>query len=290
MKKIFRMFIIATCFVSFGLGLFGCGEKTFDDVPWGSTELTSSEIITSLADARTNNMEKARLQAKYKATTTYNFFDTGEFTNMQVREESVFLFQFGTKDTNSMIETTKYIDNVLQEKVTDIYVANGTISTVYRTLVTYSDGTEQSQTRTKFNAPPSPQNIYTKFISIQQDSLSGVLYKNYDEVDYYRLTANSSECNALMANFKEVSDLQSNPRMFALSDKSTDLLMGYSVEYGISNKNYITHFALNYHLENNQKASQNSFETFLSYSTTVDLEQYGVGVEFPQKPNDRDYN
>lgn len=289
MKKIFRMFIIAMCFVTFGLSLAGCGEKSFDDVPWGSTELTSSEIITSLADARTN-MEDSKLQTKYKATTTYNFFDAGEFTNMQVREESVFLFQFGTKDTNSMIETSKYIDNVLQEKITDIYVANGAISTVYRTLVTYSDGVEQSQTRTKFNAPPSPQNIYTKFISIQQDSLSGVLYKKYEDVDYYRLTANSSECNALMANFKEVSDLQSNPKMFALSDKSTDLLMGYSVEYGISSKNYITHFALNYHLENNQKASQNSFETFLSFSTTVDLEQYGVGVEFPPRPNDRDYN
>lgn len=289
MKKFFRMFIIAMCFVTFGLGLFGCGEKTFDSVPWGSTELTSSEIITSLADARTN-MESARLQTRYKATTTYNFFDAGEFTNMQVREESVFLFQFGTKDTNSMIKTSKYIDNVLQEKMTDIYVANGAISTVYRTLVTYADGIEQSLTRTKFNASIPPQNIYTKFISIQQDSLSGVLYKNFEEVDYYRLTANSSECNTLMAKFEEVSDLQSNPRMFALSDKSTDLLMGYSVEYGISNKNYITHFALNYHLENNQKASQNSFETFLSYSTTVDLEQYGVGVEFPQKPNDRDYN
>lgn len=290
MKKIFRMFIIAMCFVTFGLGLFGCGEKTFDSVPWGSTELTPSGILNSLADARRNLEESVKLQAKYKATTTYNFFDAGEFTNMQVREESVFSFQFGTKDTNSMIETSKYIDNVLQEKITDIYVANGAISTVYRTLVTYSDGTEQSQTRTKFNAPPSPQNIYTEFIKIQQDSLSGVLYKKYEDVDYYRLTANSSECNTLMANFKEVSDLQSNPKMFALSDKSTDLLMGYSVEYGISNKNYITHFALNYHLENNQKASQNSFETFLSFSTTVDLEQYGVGVEFPQRPNDRDYN
>ena len=289
MKKIFRMFIIAMCFVTFGLSLAGCGEKTFDDVPWGSTELTSSGILTSLADARTN-MEDSKLQTKYKATTTYNFFDAGEFTNMQVREESVFSFQFGTRDTNSIIETSKYIDNVLQEKITDIYVANGAISTVYRTLVTYSDGTEQSQTRTKFNASIPPQNIYTKFISIQQDSLSGVLYKNFEEVDYYKLSANSSECNTLMANFKEVRDLQSNPKMFALSDKSTDLLMGYSVEYGISNKNYITHFALNYHLENNQKASQNSFETFLSYSTTVDLEQYGVGVEFPQKPNDRDYN
>lgn len=289
MKKIFRMLIIAMCVITFGLGLFGCGEKTLDDVPWGSTELTSSGILNSLADAR-NNMEDSTLQTKYKATTTYTFFDAGEFTNMQVREESVFLFQFGTKDTNSMIETTKYIDNVLQEKVTDIYVANGAISTVYRTLVTYSDGTEQSQTRTKFNASISPQNIYTKFIFIQQDSLSGVLYKKYEDVDYYKLSANSSECNALMANFKEVSDLQSNPKMFALSDKSTDLLMGYSVEYGISNKNYITHFALNYHLENNQKASQNSFETFLSYSTTVDLEQYGVGVEFPPRPNDRDYN
>lgn len=290
MKKIFRMFIIAMCFITFGLGLFGCGEKTFDDVPWGSTELTSSEIITSLADAR-NNMENAMLQAKYKATTTYKFFDTGEFTNMQVREESVFLFQYG-KDTNSMIETSKYIDNILQEKTTDIYVANGATSLVYRTRVTYVDGVEQSPTKTKFSASPSisPQKIYTKFISIQKDSLSGVLYKKYEDVDYYKLSANSSECNALMANFKEVSDLQSNPKMFALSDKSTDLLMGYSVEYGISNKNYITHFALNYHLENNQKASQNSFETFLSFSTTVDLEQYGVGVEFPQKPNDRDYN
>ena len=285
------MLIVAMCVVTFGLSLAGCGEKSFDDVPWGSSELASSQVLTSLADAR-KNMEDAKLQAKYKATTTYKFFDTGEFTNMQVREESVFLFQYGTKDSNAMIETSKYIDNVLKEKTTDIYVVNGATSIVYRTRVTYIDGVEQSPTKTKFNASPSiyPQNIYTKFIFIQQNSLSGVLYKNYDEVDYYRLSANSTECNTLMTEFKEASDLQSNPRMFALNNKSTDLLMGYNVEYGISSKNYITHFALSYHLENNQKASQNSFETFLNFSTTVDLEQYGIGVEFPQRPNDRDYN
>ncbi len=289
MKKIFRNLIVSIFLVIFVVGLFACGEKTFDDVPWGSTTLTSSEIITSLSDAKTT-MESSRLQTRYKAITTYDFFDTGDFTKKQVREESVFSLQFNSKDTNSIIETSKYIDDILQEKVTEIYVANGAVSTVYKTTITYADGVELQTSKTTSNASNPPQNIYTKFILIQKDALSSVLYKEFEDVNYYRLTANSSECNTLVAKFEEASDLQINPRMSALNNKLTDLLMDYNVEYGISNKNYITHFALSYRLENNQKASQNSFETFLKFSTKVELEQYGVGVEFPQTPDAIDYD
>ena len=288
MKKIFRNLILAFCIAIFGLSFFGCGEKTFDDVPWGSSEINSSGVISSLLDAETN-MSSAKLQTKYKVITTYEFFDAGSFIKQQVREESVFSFQFSSNTTNSIIETSKYIDEILQEKVTEIYVANGAVSSVYTTKVTYTDGIEQTPIKTKSTSSTAPQNIYKKFILIQQDSLSGVAYKEFEDVNYYKLTANSSECNALMAKFDEVSNLQENPKMSALSNRLTDLLMDYNVEYGISNKNYITHFALSYRLENNQKASQNSFETFLKFSTKVELEQYGTDVEFPQTPIATDY-
>lgn len=288
MKKFVKLLTMIFCAVSLVLFAAGCGEKTFESVPWGSTDVTSSQILTNLSDARTT-MESARLQTKYGAVTTYDFFDTGKFTQMQVREETTFSLQFGTKDTCSVVETSKYIDGVLTLFTSDIYVANGAISTVYRTQKTYLNGEMQSEIKTKFNASIPPQNVYTKFIFIQQDTLSNVAFKNFDDVDYYRFGANSNECNALMSKFSQVDNLQSNPEMFALNDRSTDLLMNYNVEYGISSKNYITHFALSYNLENDEKSSQNSFDTFLKFSTTVNLEQYGVAVEFPQKPNDRDY-
>ncbi|MGN0798758.1 MAG: hypothetical protein ACI4L7_04310 [Christensenellales bacterium] len=289
MKKFFNYLVVVVCAFALSLSLVGCGEKSFNDVPWSACEKTSAEILSNLDDSKTN-METARLQTKYKATTVFEFFDAGSFSKMQVREETTFILQFGTRESCSKIETSRYIDNVLTQEVTDIYVANGAISTVYRTVRSYADGELASENKTKTSASISPQNIYTKYIFVQSDTLSGIVSKKFEDVDYYRLTANSNECNVLMTKFSQVGNLQQNPQMFALSNKQTDLLMGYNVEYGISDRNYITYFALSYRLENNEKSSQNSFETFLKFSTSVTLEQYGLEVELPEQPLDRDYN
>lgn len=289
MKKFINYLMVVICVFMLGISLAGCGEKSFNDVPWSASNKSSAEILSILDDSKMN-MEASKLQTKYKATTIFEFFDVGSFSKMQVREETSFILQFGSRETLSQVQSSKYIDNVLSEETTDIYVANGASSIVYRTQRTFSDGELTSESKTKFNSSTSPQNIYTKYIFIQSDTLSGIVSKKFEGVDYYRLTANSNECNTLMSKFTQVDDLQQNPQMFALSNKQTDLLMGYNVEYGISDKNYITYFALSYRLENNEKSGQNSFETFLKYSTSVTLEQFGQTVEFPEQPTDRDYN
>lgn len=288
MKKFINYLVVVICVFTLGISLVGCGEKSFNDVPWGVCDKTSAEILSNLDDSK-KNMETANLQTKYKATTVFEFFDVGSFSKMQIREETSFILQFG-RETLSQVQSSKYIDNVLTQEVTDIYVANGAISTVYRTVRSYADGELASENKTKTSASISPQDIYKKYIFVQSDTLSGIVSKKFEDVDYYRLTANSNECNTLMSKFTQIDNLQQNPQMFALSNKQTDLLMGYNVEYGISDKNYITYFALSYRLENNEKSGQNSFETFLKYSTSVTLEQFGQTVEFPEQPTDRDYN
>ena len=293
MKKFINYLMVVICVFMLGISLVGCGEKSFNDVPWSASNKSSAEILSTLHNSK-DNMEISKLQTKYKATTVFDFFDAGSFSKMQIREETSFILQFGretlSRETLSQVQSSKYIDNVLTQEVTDIYVANGAISTVYRTVRSYADGELASENKTKTSASISPQDIYKKYIFVQSDTLSGIVSKKFEDVDYYRLTANSNECNTLMSTFTQVDNLQQNPQMFALSNKQTDLLMGYNVEYGISDKNYITYFALSYRLENNEKSGQNSFETFLKYSTSVTLEQFGQTVEFPEQPTDRDYN
>jgi hypothetical protein len=299
MKKL-KNFVSAFAIVLFiPLFLFACNEATFDTTAWTSSSKTSTEVIEEVEDCREymvgNGNDSASVPVTYETTTIFKFYATEDevFDDKTVKIVSTATFSSAKiENASAQIVTKTYVEGSLASTVTSTYIRKSDDKGyIYTNQVTYLEE-EETSLLNRASTTITDRTFYTMLgdiiIEAQTGEADTVTEKTFDDVQYYKLSANISNLENVQALFSEDSTLFDNPQLFVIRKKGEDYVMPFSFQYGINESNYITYFAMDYSIANSNLADGQNYETYLDVSSVTRLTKFGSAVETVSEPTNKD--
>lgn len=289
MKKFKSTFFLFIFILVSPIFAFACGETTFDDVPYVSTSKTALEVISEIDETRDRMINSIGLKVSLTTTNTYTFLDT--YTQKYKVVKDVIKTTIGKIDDKpssiTIIEKTRFEDKEptsFESKIYENYSLEGGYrnSYVYTKSHIFEDSTGTILS-TNYDRTPYAQtsirflDLYNTAVPVIQSSMvNTVQYKEYKDVNYYKLSSDVDGLYYVNDYFTQASDLYENPTLFGVIDESQDYVMPFTCEFGLKSTdgyNYITYSTINYEIENSER------EIYLKVSSRTDLNKYGDKVE-----------
>ena len=260
MKKVLSLFLILIV----GVFAFGCGEQTFDDIPYSA--LSETETIESITEKYEDlRAITSELNVKYTTsmeivigTNTYNRDIITTVGKLNYKEIVQIVVECKTNGVHTKtLEQTCYDGN--------LYTKTSIVSTGehIKVLGTYDTNTYRNA---KFIELLLPE--------LLTETLEETATKVFEETKYYKTEIQATHINQNI--FSEVADEEAlinaidnglvltyktllGQKVYnkfgtnALSYKlSTNYILDYYVEYGYNTKNYVTMYRTEYVMQNDQ--------------------------------------
>lgn len=296
MKKFYKLALVLM-FLFLPIISFGCGELTFDDVPYEASSKPTAEVISSVDDSRNLMINYIGLKLKVKTVNTYSYMGIESVQEeKEVRDEVVTLLG-KTSDNPSIaqIEKTRYINDVKTSYELKTYshqaFLNGQEESYLYTFSQQFDE-EGNVTNTVFNRTTynntivSFLNIYNEAVPvINSDFVDYTQHKEFEGTNYYKLNADVYGLEKLKDNFTQDNSLYESPKLF-VKNSLQDYVFSFGCEFGLKtteNYDYITYSTLNYQIENSLR------KVYLKVSSKSILETYGDALEVKKPENVDEY-
>jgi len=250
----FALVLVCLCFV-------GCGELSFEDTPYGTSDKTAAEIVSFYSEAQVGNLQ---LQAKYEGTVTEVYGTTTKVNKMKY-----ILGKYGNFNYCS-IENTESINGIVTKTTTDIYYKD------YR-YTTIEDVAAETTTKTKKFMSTNNTNrdtVYELFPVLYVDSIENTGYKMYDNEKYYKLTLTK----------KSVNDEFTDP---VITVPTGYYINSFGYEFGVNKAGYLAYIVNEYSLiDENYLENPNPVLTHTSIIKLVP--PYGSTMYMPEPPSESD--
>lgn len=298
MKKLKNLFFLFIFVLISPLFAFACGETTFDDVPYVSSPKTAPEVISDIDYTRDSMINSIELKVLLTTTNTYTFLDTDN-QNYKVVKDVIKTTIGKVSDKPSavaMIEKTRFDENGQQLSFESKIYENFSPDSGNRKSYVYTksqvfDSQENTVLSTDYTRESYSQasirflDIYNSAVPVINPSMvKDVKHKQFEDVNYYKLSSDIDELYYVNDYFAQVPDLYENPTLFGLIDESQDYVMPFTCEFGLKSSdghNYITYSTINYEIENQDR------QIYLKVSSRTDLKEYGDKVN-SSWPEDED--
>lgn len=303
MKKIVYTFALVLACLFCQVMLVSCNEKTFENAPWEGSNMTASRAVEKIRDSKIYMLHDLGLPLKYVTTTRYVFFnDDYTVTNFEEVDTTI----LGNNNDRSSIATInkKYTKEgkTFYEVTTTYPKQGGHFYRMDETTNLETDAKSKKYLRRDYPEDQSFIEVLKETIQdIQVDEISVIQEKTFDKITYYRLSSEASTLDdnsvrgldAVMKRFtcdEEGEDMEALPSLFKKRDNPDALGFFYYV-FGIDNSagypGYLTYFSIEYDLEKPTDIDGER-SVYLKVSSITKLDAFGMQVELPQLPEDRD--
>lgn len=299
MKKFKSLFFLLLIIMVCPLFTFACGEVKFEDVPYQVTNEVASTVVGKIDQARVD-MINLDLKMKIQTVNTYTFHETsdGSVTNMTVKD--VLTTNIGVLDENGIMTTSldcvRYYNDVKTYQVNEVFVKkvmhNEEVSAYKYNLaeIYFPEMTLTSKSRDAFNSGyyNNLKFFNDAYAQVKVDEVDNVYKKQFEGVDYYKLTSTLNGLSAASDRFSKNEDLLQNPMLFTSISPEYDTILSYSYEYGINSSNYLTYVTLNYDIAKNDNEKDIYNQKYLSVNSVSRLLSYGQKLESAKEPENKD--
>lgn len=301
MKKSLSLILFSLLLIIFcPFVLIGCGEVTFDDIPYGVSEADATEVVNNFNNAGKTMVTDYNLKLELETTNTYTFYDSDTSNTRPRVVKDIIKTSLGNENTGiAIIKTTRYEDGVKKTENTSYYVrtelegysaAVWYCYTNFEDYVTLEDEILIDKERTEYITTNQIMlNFYNSTIfPISLEEVANIYEKVFDEQVYYKLTTGVtslvegiSGLDSVNDRFEEDKALFKNPQLFKIISKDNkDAVENFYYECALdATTNYVKYFVLNYDLTNIER------EKYLNVSSTTRLVRYGENVTL-NKPDD----
>ncbi len=294
MKKIKSIFFLILIIMVSPLFVFACGEFKFEDVPYTSTSETNEVVVEKLNDSRLL-MVDLDLKMKIQTINTYTFYQTsdGKVSNKTIKDvvtTNIGVEENGIKTTS--VDVVRYENSVKMFQIKNTFVNkkehNEEVSAYcYTQIKIFSTDEEFSQkSRTEYNSGyyNTLKFFNDAYVKVEQQEIDNVTKKNFEGVDYYKLSAKLNGLAVLRDKFTKNENLQSDPMLYSSLNPSYDTILSCFYEYGINSSNYMTYARLNYSIASNDNIYN---EKYLNVDSVSRLIEYGQNLKSAQEPEDK---
>ncbi len=254
LKKLAALSIVM--FISFAAA--ACGEKSFEDTPYGESDKTTAEIITFYNSSYAGNLQ---LKAKYEGSSTHV---SGATTT---KTDYTYIIGKIGNDNYCKVDQNITVNGMPYQTISTIYYkdtkATATTSTV-------------TGTSTKIKEYFRTDNInrdllLTIFPALYEESIEQTGHKEYDEEHYYKMTLTKDSVN----------DEFTNP---IITRPENTFITYYAYEFGVNKGGYISYFVLEYNLEDSTRT------TVATFTSTIKLiPPYGADMYIGETPDFSEY-
>lgn len=295
MKKIKSIFFLLLIIMISPLFASACGELKFEDVPYTSTNETVEVVVEKLNDSRLL-MVDLDLKMKIKTTNIYTFYQTGDNKVVSKKIKDVITSNIGVEENGvqtTAVDVVRYQDDVKLFQLTNTFVSkkehNEEVSAYcYTQIKIFSTDEEFSQkSRTEYNSGyyNTLKFFNDAYVKVEQQEIDNVTKKNFEGVDYYKLSANLNGLSEIRDRFTKNENLQNDPMLFTSLNPSYDTILSCFYEYGINSSNYMTYARLNYTIASNDNIYN---ERYLNVDSVSRLIEFGQNLKSAQEPEDKD--
>lgn len=274
--------------------LFACGEVPFDEVPYIGSDANIEEVVTDFNNSGEKMINGLRLKTQYETTNTYTFYNTQTSTAKTVKDVIKTTLANSNEYKNfTIVETTRYINNVKVTNTTETYVQLTEESETpycYSSVKTFKEDeeTEEKDRNEYFPNIQSQINFYKSTIyEIKQDEVCSIGQKEFEGITYYKLSSGVTTLEAVNNRFVEETEnnkLEDNPQLFKIKTKKNhDAAENFYYECARNGSEYTTYFKIHYNLKNSER------ETYLNVTSVTKLLKFGEDVKLVLPEDENEY-